>query len=171
MTVQELIQNYSIRYLYHFTDPANLSSIRKHGLFSMEKLKAQEITTHSGGNDWSQEADERQDLHRYVHLSFVDDPPMKYQLEQEGRTFRVLCIDSQVMSLPGVVYTADVANKTDVAPLNLTALAEEIDFKLMEQYVNGQYTDWKSPKIQAIKKAEILVPDCIPISCITSGLA
>ncbi len=60
------------RHYLHFTDEANLASIRKHGLLSMRQLKQRGIEIPApGGNQWSQDADAASGMDAYVHLCFV----------------------------------------------------------------------------------------------------
>lgn len=169
MTVKELIERYKIRSLYHFTDEANLPSIREHkGLYSVEQLECRGIAVPKpGGNQWSRDADAYKGFQRHVHLSFMDDHPMKFHAEQDGRIgpVRILQIDPQVMNLPNVVYTKDVSNKRGVPALKFDEAVEQLDFEVM--YTR---TDWKDPEIQErlriAKKAEILVPNFVPIGFI-----
>jgi hypothetical protein len=167
MTADELIRRYGIQFLYHFTDEANLESIGTHGgLYSVEDLERRGIdVSRPGGNDWSRDADALKGFQRYVHLSFIDDHPMKFLAEQDGRIgpVRTLFIDAKVLSWPGVIFTADVSNKSGVLGLNLNEAIEQIDFEVI--YTR---TNWRDKLIQErrrqAKKAEILVPQHIPLS-------
>ena len=59
-----------ITWLYHFTDTRNLPSIKKlGGLYSRHQLKKMGLDGyHTGGNQWSLDADEMFGMEKYVHL-------------------------------------------------------------------------------------------------------
>ena len=164
-----LIRRFNIKKLFHFTDVSNIDSIRNNGgLLSIEALQRQSVVpARPGGNDWSHEADQVKDLHRYVHLSFMDQHPMRYIAEREGRIgpVRLLEINPEVLFLPGVLYTADVSNKTNVPSLDLHQAVEQIDFEVIYDRTN-----WRDPLIQVrrrhAQKAEILIPNSVPLAMI-----
>lgn len=170
MAAPEFIQKYGVRHLYHFTDEANIPQIKAQGgLLSLRRLIAAGIVPpRPGGNQWSHDADRHKGVDQFVHLAFVQDHPMKWIAEhKDGRIgpVRVLSIHTSVLSLPGVMYTADVANKAGV-PLLSTA---EADIHFDSEALYG-YTDWSVPENRArrdqTKKYEALVPDFIPLDFI-----
>lgn len=158
-----------ITLLYHFTDRRNLASIREHGgLYPMTKLKKRNIKVPApGGNEWSQDADGMKGVDAYVHLCFRNTHPMEYLARQEGRIGDTifLQIHPDVLTWEGVLFTADVANKSGVETHTIDAARKIIDFEVL--YTR---TNWSDPKIQArlqqAEKYEILVPKKIPLEMI-----
>lgn len=169
MTPQQLIREFGIRNLFHFTDLRNLDSIRQHGLLSWRELRARGISPAApGGNDWSHDADERRSLDRYVHLCLFSEHPMEYVARQDGRiqqsTF--LKISPDVLSIPGVLFTDGVANRSGVEPMDLAAAAAILDFEAIYRRL-----DWRDPAVQerrqTAKKYEVLVPNLVPVHFIS----
>jgi len=166
MTPADLIACYRIPALFHFTDKANLESIRAHrGLYSLERLKHYGISVaRPGGNQWSWDADAYKGLDRYVHLSFAKEHPMKYVAEQEGRIgpVHIVMVDPDVLTWPGVMYTLDVSNKAGVEILQFDEAVERLDLEVLYELTN-----WRDHHIQErlkiARRAEVLVPDHIPI--------
>lgn len=163
------LDKYGCRSLYHFTDDANLPVIQSSGgLYSIEQLKARGIVPpRPGGNDWSHEADTARGLHRYVHLCFKPHHPMEHQAKEEGRigptTF--LGIGTEVLFLKGVLFAPEVSNKSGVEAMPVAEAVDRIDLEIL-----FTRTNWSDPVIQArlqrAEKAEILVPNHIPLSVI-----
>lgn len=166
MSADELIARYRIKWLYHFTDEANLPPIRQHGgLYSLEELKKRNIAVpRPGGNDWSRDADRIKGLHRFVHLSFTDNHPMRHVAERDGRIgpVKILQVDASVMAQLGVLFSADISNKSGVDTFPNSEAEQRIDFQVIYEW-----TDWRDPAIQArrnrAKRAEVLVPNHIPL--------
>lgn len=83
-----------VRYFYHFTDENNLQSIKKYGgLYSWHYLKRNDIKIpNSGGDNLSKQLDMKYGLQDYVRLSFCNDHPMAYRLQQSGARLVLLKI-------------------------------------------------------------------------------
>ncbi|MBV5310657.1 DarT ssDNA thymidine ADP-ribosyltransferase family protein [Chromatium okenii] len=169
MTPEELICYFNIKHLYHFTDVANLDSIRLYGgIYSLKQLEQRQIVSlRPGGNQWSHDADRRRGLHQYVHLSFMDTHPMCYAAEKERRIgpTATLRIHPNVLMSQGTMFTSDVANKSGIVMLSLVEAVEKIDFEVIYNR-----TDWSDPVIQdrrrQARKAEALIPEFIPLQMI-----
>jgi hypothetical protein len=169
MTLDEFRKRYSQKCLYHFTDTRNLPSIRDHGgLLSLAELRRRNIDVEAaGGNDWSHDVDERCGLDTYVHLCFCNSHPMHYAARTDGRiqksTFLKVHLD--VLAIPGVRWTAEVANKSGVQLLDWTLAGVTLDFEVIYERL-----DWKVAEIyarrQVVEKYEILVPKSVPLSLI-----
>lgn len=165
--MRALIDKYCILCFWHFTDKSNLDSIRRHGgLFSLRELENRGIVIPvPGGNEWSHDADKAKGLDTYVHLAFCNSHPMLYRaIEDERITDPIwLRIDKSVIMGPKVQFTADVSNKSGVSVLDHDGAKQNIDFEVL-------YTrmDWKNPEIQkrrqTAEKAEILVPNIVPLN-------
>ena len=161
MTIEELVEVLSKAKasVYHFTDTRNLPSIRQHGLLPMAEIKAMELSTTPGGNQWSLDADKMFGMDKYVHLCFFRDHPMAYIAKQEGRieNYIYLRIDPTIILHPEAKITDRVSNKKDATPKSAREMFTKIDWKVL--YAR---TDWKDPAIQArlkiAKVCELLVP-------------
>lgn len=73
-----------------------------------------------------------------------------------------MSIDLSVLLTPGVRYSADISNKSDVEIIDEDAAKNVIDFDVLFTYM-----DWRNPEIQQRRqmslKSEILIPDIIPL--------
>jgi len=168
VTPEQFIARIGANRLFHFTDRRNLGSIREHGLLSWRGLQERGISPAApGGNEWSHDADELWGLDRYVHLCFFNEHPMEYRARQDGRIEHsvFLKIQPEVLRIPGVLFSADVSNKSGVPILDMSAAAEALDLDVVYQRL-----DWRDPSIQArrqvAKKYEVLVPDHVPLHLI-----
>ena len=98
----ERIINYlvekGVSYFYHFTDRENIRSIRKHGgLYSWLYCEKNGIQIpNAGGDNTSRLLDRRHGIEDYVRLSFCDDHPMAYRLQQDGASLVLLKIKIEV---------------------------------------------------------------------------
>ncbi len=156
--------------LFHFTDRRNLPSIQeKGGIFSYARLQEMGLKIPApGGNDWSRDADAAKGMDRYVHLCFRGTHPMEHDARQDGRiqSSIFLRINTDVLQVEGVRFTAGVSNKSGVDTHSIEEAMGIIDFDMLY----GGWKDWNVPEIQArlqvVEKYEILVPDCVPFNLI-----
>jgi ssDNA thymidine ADP-ribosyltransferase DarT-like protein len=160
-----VLQSMQQRYFVHFTDSANLASIRQHGLLSMRELQRRGIEIPAaGGNQWSRDADKAAGMDAYVHLCFKRGHPMEKSAVDGGniKDLRYLPIKPQVIKLPGVMITKDVSNKSGVVPGDPAAMLDQLDLEVLYKRTN-----WKDPEIYkrlvAAEKCELLIPDHIPL--------
>jgi hypothetical protein len=153
--------------VYHFTDRRNLGLIREHGgLYCLAELTRLGINVPApGGNDWSHKEDKRRGLDGFVHLCFRERQPMEYLARQKGHIGEsiFLQIAPDVLKIPGVEFTSDVANKRGVDSMPIADAQAQIDFEILYGHVEGD--SWKRRMAQA-EKYEILVPRCVPIQLI-----
>ena len=169
MPAQDPFLQYAVTSFYHFTDRRNAASIRERGgLYSLAALREMGIEIPApGGNDWSHDADEMKGLDRYVHLCFRPNHPMEYVARQDGRIADsvYLQIHPDILRTEGVMFTADVSNKSGVEVIPLANALEIIDFKVL--YTR---TDWSDPEVQQrlrqAEKYELLVPNHVPMKYI-----
>ncbi len=88
---------------------------------------------------------------------------MEYRAREEGRIVETvfLSVSPGVLSMPGVLFTADVANKSGEPTLTFDLATQILDFEVVYRR-----TDWRDPNVQqrlkAAKRYELLVPDRIP---------
>jgi len=161
-----ILKNYRVQCLWHFTDKSNLASIENFGgILSLRQITERDIKIPIfGGNQWSHDADRRKGLDNYVHLTFFDDHPMLYVAKQEKRIKEPiwLFIDLSVLLNSDARYSTDVSNKSGVEIINEETAKNVIDFDVLFSYM-----DWRNPEIQqrrrAALKSEILIPNIIPL--------
>jgi hypothetical protein len=169
MPKQDPFVQYSVTSFYHFTDRANSASIRHlGGLHSLAALREMGIEIHApGGNDWSHDADRMKGLDQYVHLCLRPNHPMEYVARQDGRIANpiYLQVHPDILRIKGVMFTADVSNKSGVEIISLAKALDVIDFKVL--YTR---TDWTEPDVQRrlkqAEKYELLVPNHVPMKYI-----
>jgi hypothetical protein len=92
---QRVLQEKGITKLYHFTDRANLQSIKQNdGIFSWDYCQRNKITiSRPGGSPLSWNLDRLKGLQNYVRLSFVRDHPMLYVAKNDGRIINPVILE------------------------------------------------------------------------------
>ena len=119
--------SYSINnhFLYHFTEPKNIPSIKKYGLLSWEELTNRNIAHTPASNNLSRNLDRRYNLEDYVRLSLNQDHPMFHQAINEGRVNQLiwLKINPIVMNFPNTLFSNDNATSNRVIINNIKETA------------------------------------------------
>lgn len=143
---KQILDNNEIKYLYHFTDRRNIPSIKSHGgLFSWYYCKKKNITIPCQGGDYdSQELDKKYGLEDYVRLSFCNDHPMAFRLQQSGSDIVILKIKVDVALLEGTLFSdINAADKLHTHGGNLEDL-RRINFNATKRnYVRKDDIDFK----------------------------
>lgn len=156
---KQILDNNGIRYLYHFTDRRNIPSIKQHGgLFSWHYCKKNNITIPCQGGDYdSQELDKKYGLEDYVRLSFCNDHPMAYRLQQSGSYIVILKIGVDVALLKGTLFSdINAADKLHTHGGELDDL-KRVNFNATKRnYVRKDDDDFKS------HQAEVMVKTFVP---------
>lgn len=151
---QVLVSN-SIRYLYHFTDIRNIPSIKRHGgLFSWYYCKNNNISIPCQGGDYdSRELDKKYGLQDYVRLSFCDDHPMTYRLQQSGSDIKVLRIKIDVALLKDTLFSdINAADKLHTHGGSLEDL-KRVNFTATKRhYVSKNDEDFKPHQAEVMVK-------------------
>lgn len=159
---QVLVSN-GIRYLYHFTDIRNIPSIKRHGgLFSWYYCKNNNISIPCQGGDYdSRELDKKYGLQDYVRLSFCDDHPMAYRLQQSGSDIKVLRIKIDVALLKDTLFSdINAADKLHTHGGSLEDL-KRVNFTATKRhYVSKNEEDFKP------HQAEVMVKTFVPLKYI-----
>jgi len=162
--IEKFIRTKNIKYLYHFTDFANLKSIREHGgLCSWYYCECNKIVIPKpGGNELSRDLDLNNRAENFVRLSFIEDPPMLHVMKRDGRIDKEIFIkvDIEVLFWEYTLYAnRNATEKGD--KLNIGGKLEDlkqIQFHLFKKkYFNLSYEEKK------YYQAEILVYEKIPI--------
>jgi hypothetical protein len=113
-------------YLFHFTDPKNIPSIKKYGLLSWEQLLNRKIEHYPASNELSRNLDRRYNLENYVRLSLNQNHPMFsaaiYYKRVESLIW--LKINPNVIDLSGTLFsnTNATCNKVIINQFKDTAL-------------------------------------------------
>lgn len=159
----QVLVNNGIRYLYHFTDRRNIPSIKRHGgLFSWHYCKNNNINIPCQGGDYdSRELDKKYGLQDYVRLSFCDDHPMAYRLQQSGSDIEILRIKIDVALLKGTLFSdINAADKLHTHGGRLEDL-QRVNFKATKRhYVPKNDEDFKP------HQAEVMVKTFVPLKYI-----
>lgn len=152
-----------IRYLYHFTDRRNLDSIRRNGgLYSWYYCLNHNIDIpYPGGGEQSRSLDRWHGLQDYVRLSFCDDHPMAYRLQQDGYNLVLLRIKIDVALLEDTQFS-DI-NAADNAHHHGKTMEDlrRVDLSATQQH----YVSSSSPIFKK-HQAEVLVKTFIPLEYI-----
>lgn len=176
MTVDEIIdaikKSQQHRYLYHFTDEANFSSIGTKGLLSKKVMRAEGWWPDApGGNALSWSLDTYRGIDPYVSLCLTRNHSMKFFAEKDGRlkNARYLAISPDILKTPGTKVAFGIANANGVEILPLEQALLKLDVEVL--YTR---TNWSDPAVQqrlrAAEKIEILIPDAVPRALIEGVL-
>jgi len=160
-----ILQQRGITKLYHFTDRANLESIKqKGGLFSWYYCKQNNISiSKPGGSQTSWSLDFRKGLQNYVRVSFIRDHPMMYIARNDGRISNpvILEIATDLIYLKSTKYTSQNAAKNDAFADNTLEAFNKIKFNLFSKRYLDLLDDEKH-----YYQAEVLVLEKIPLESI-----
>ncbi len=154
-----LLRDNGINCFYHFTARRNLESIRRLGglysWFNMEE-NGNEIPC-SGGDDLSHQLDKRYGLEDYVRLSFCNDHPMAYRLQQNGVSLALLKIDVEVATWKETMFSDINAADSNHSRGGTLSDLKKVDFEAVKRnYVSRNDDDFKT------HQAEVMVKTFIP---------
>jgi hypothetical protein len=166
MSIQQLLNYYGIRSIWHFTDESNLISIEKYGILSLRNIIRQQLEVACYGADQlSHELDTRKGLDQFVHLSFIKEHPMQFVKTRDGLIPNPvwLEIDASVLFNDNTIFSNQVANKTGAQLYNIRNLADYIDLDVL-----WGRTDWKNPDIKERRKVakygELMIKNQISVN-------
>lgn len=164
---QRTLQQHNITKLYHFTDRANLPSIRANGgLYSWYYCQQNNITIPKpGGSPTSWILDQRKGLQNFVRVSFVRDHPMLYIAQNDGRITSpvILEICVELIYKKATRYATQNAAKNGITADTTFEKFNSIKFPLLRR----RYFDLTVEE-KPFYQAEILVLEKIPLECITN---
>jgi len=159
-----------IPHLFHFTDRANLPTIRRlEGLFSTALLREMGEEFCAGGDQDSLALDSRCGMDQFVHLCFDVRHPMAHRLKERkpDADLIYLKIDRAVLYQPGVMFSTGVGYANNAETVTL---AEACDRNLIDFTALYAWTDWRDPEAQRKRRAaelcEVLVPDYVAMTFI-----
>ena len=161
----QVLESNDIRFLYHFTDKRNIPSIKRHGgLFSGHYCETNNINIPRQGGDYdSRELDKKYGLQDYVRLSFCDDHPMKYRLQQSGSDMVVLRIKIDVALLKDTLFSdINAADRLHTHGGSLLDL-KRVNFDATKRhFVSKNDEDFKP------HQAEVMVKTFVPLKYIVN---
>jgi hypothetical protein len=159
---KKIIEQNNIRTIYHFTDIANIDSIKQHGfLYSWDYCKRNGIEIPKpGGSLDSQQLDVRKGLQNFVRLSFIKDHPMMYVLMRDGRISnpKILEIEPKLIFFKTTKFTTQNAVRNGIFGESSLEKFKEIKFNIF----NSRYFDL-GDEDKHNYQAEILILEKIPI--------
>jgi hypothetical protein len=163
---EKILSENSINALYHFTDQANISSIKRQGgLFSWHFCFFNKIDIPTpGGDDLSRKLDKNQGCENYVRVSFTKNHPMMHTALKQGRISSpvILEIDPQIIFWKNSKYANKNATRNDVSIGSTLDDFKEIRFDIVKRNTHFGLSDNEKPFYQA----EILILEKIPIQFI-----
>lgn len=157
--INNLLRNNGINCFYHFTARRNLESIRRlGGLYSWFNMEANgNKIPCSGGDDLSHQLDKRYGLEDFVRLSFCNDHPMAYRLQQNGVTLVLLKIDVEVATWKETQFSDINAADSNHSRGGTLADLRKVDFDAVKRnFVSRNDVDFKP------HQAEVMVKTFIP---------
>jgi len=160
---QQILQQNGIKTFYHFTDRANVKSIKDHGgLYSWDYCGKHGIDIpYPGGDIQSRQLDIKYKLQDFVRLSFCNDHPMMYRLKQDGRNLVLLTVKPDVAYLANTVFSDINATDSDHSHGKNIEDLKRVNFRATKRnYVRKDDDDFKK------HQAEIIVKTWIPIEYI-----
>ena len=162
-------------HLYHFTGRENIPSIRKNGLVSKERMRAEGWWPKAaGGNKLSHQLDTRYGINPYVSLCFTQNHPMLFRVHEEGRLLDSLYLKicPEILRIADTLFSFGVANAATAQHLPVAEAVRQFDELDIE--VLYSRTNWSDPEVNKrlrdAEKFEILIPDNVPTDCIVGGL-
>ena len=165
---QQVLQENYVTTLYHFTDRANIASIKKHGgLYSWDYCNKNGIVIpYQGGDGLSRSLDRKHSLEDYVRASFTRNHPMLFVAKKDGRIQNPVILEISV----DVCYFQE----TQFADMNATKMEhmrgkylrnlKSVHFNTIKQETHFYLGEMEKPYFQA----EVLVKTWIPIEYITN---
>ncbi len=154
----QLLEEYNVKRLYHFTDLRNISSIIHHqGLYSWHYCQQNGINIPCpGGNRLSRELDVRNGNEDYVHLSFNHNPRMLFSVEGI-RSAVVLKINPSVVCWESTKFS-DV-NSVD----NMANIGDDLEAFTRIRFDVALRESWKGFMERKWRQAEVLVRRHVPL--------
>lgn len=160
---KKLLNDNGVQYLYHFTDRRKLDSIKEHGgLYSWKYCEDHGIKIpYPGGDESSKQLDLSFNLENYVRLSFCEDHPMSWRLQQQGYDLVLLKIRVDAAYSKNALYSDINAADSNHSHGATIDYLRKIDFSATKLH----YVSRESPFFKK-HQAEVMLKTFIPIECI-----
>ena len=164
-TIKDLVREpYRINYLYHITHVDNLLSILNSGLLSHRRahggsLVIEDIADQEVINirKWKKVPVSGKRIVDYVPMFFTPRTPMLFQRRDMQDHIAILCIDSNLLLRPGVIFTDGNAASKETNFYDTLQSLDSLDWKCIRA---DYWTEFEHGKRK--RSAEVLVPNSIP---------
>jgi len=167
--IQEILKQYNITKLFHFTDKANVPSIIKlKGLYSNEYLRNQNITIlNSATSENSKSIDIWKGLGDYVHLGFEETHPMMYTSLKNSKLKNPVVFE---ISTEVICYGDTMFSDINAIDNNASIGGELSNFNSIQfnKFHNKTYYNLND-EAKKLYQAEVLVKKHIPIELILNN--
>ena len=159
-----VIETNDIKALYHFTDKANLQSIKDYGaLYSWYYCLVNNIEVPvPGGGELSHQLDKKKGLHNYVHISFTRNHPMMFVPPSRANNCVILSIDPEAIFWVNTKFANKNATRNDVNIGSTIDDFKKIKFDIVKLRNHFDLDEITKPYYQG----EILVLEKIPLEFI-----
>ena len=147
------LQAHGFFVLYHFTDAANIESIRKTGLMSASDLESKAISSVMNSDKLSRDLDKSKGLENYVRLSLNANNPMKYVAQRQKRISKPVMLQLNSKWFP--VFSDCNATRRDAITSNSPDIIRFDVVKAKSQFDVEKH-------LVHFYQAEVLVPSPLP---------
>ena len=165
---KEILDQYGITKLYHFTDRENLESIIKcGGLYSWADCSDRGIRVQKpGGSELSRKLDTKLNLQHFVRICFTQNHPMMFVAKTDGRISDpvILEIDPSIIYEEDVMFSDMNATKKEAHVGSSYKDFERIHYKTVIEEKHFDLDEDEQPYYQA----EVLVRNFVPLKYITN---
>lgn len=164
----QVLQANGINTLYHFTDRANIKSIKENGgLYSWYHCDKNNITIlKPGGSVKSRELDRRYNLHDYVRLSFARNHPMMFVARDDERNLNPIVLE---VGIEPCFWAETKFSDMNAAKTGHKSGKELIDLNRVHFHTVKQQNHFGLDEAERpYYQAEVLVKTWIPIEFITN---
>lgn len=168
LSFQEVMSENKVTCFYHFTDRANIPSIKKHGICAWEFCSNNSIEiVLASSSEQSRSLDKRDNLQNYVRVSFTKQHPMMFIALKEGRIKDpvILEISTEVALWKYTKYADRNAVKNGAKVGDNLDDFKRIRFDLVKK---NKHFDIENEEERQFYQAELLILDKIPVKYINN---
>ncbi len=164
----DVLEKKGIDRLYHFTDERNIASIEKcECLYSWARCISEGVDIpFPGGSDYSRRLDCQYGLQDYVRLSFCNDHPMMWHLNNRG--YKLVLIEFKLDLFKETVFGFTDRNAT--AHDHKTGFgAASIDLVDLDATQRHYVSHRREPEVFHLHQAEILIEGKLPLDFVINA--
>jgi hypothetical protein len=176
LSVEDLVrtikQSRKHSYIYHFTDKANLQTVKLRGLLSKEQQPHHQIfPRHPGGDKASRISDQMRGINNDVSLCLTRNHPMAFRCREDGRHPNQVYLGllPEILLLPGVRVALGLANARATRILPIDEAIQHIDIDIIYRWVENPGNFFL--RMSSAEKIEVLVPNGISAQYIKQSFA
>lgn len=159
-----VVNRHKIKWLYHFTDQANLQSIIRHGgLYSWHRCESLGIKiARPGGDSFSRTLDKAKGLEDHVRLSLSSNPPMLKSALASGRIVNPVILKV----CPTVIYWRSTLFSDVNAAAGYAKIGRSFDVFLDIRFETAMGSGSVTGMDYRWRQAEVLVEGHVPLELI-----